>query len=1469
MQNIDPNLHDDASMSESPFFQPQTSPKNSLFRGMSSRPVPPYGAEPEAGDELPDQAEPSEANYANQKSFFDPVGPDKAPSSPDPFKSKKAFASGNFQSATKSENEAFQHLSESNSFFGRNPSSAPSEGLDDEGDLPEIATADLPMTGLTNSLTSRSIPSEGVFQEAAFPNSQQAFFDQGQASSSSSQPSLDSKVVNRAREYQKELASTPARGKEIAPGFAPASEEPAVHEQGHSLSSTWPGPAGLSPVSAKAPAASPVTRPKSGHSDLADIQEAALQSKASLEAAADRVASNPELEERSRKLLEEKRKADMAMMKKMQAREETVEAEEIARRQELQRQQRERQQAILREEELDRLNRERFFNNNLEVPSQQTEENFTKNSQGLAFESLPTLPSEKADRAAANALEQLERQTSPSLADSVFAPSPFSSTQSPFHPSPSSVAAKEEPEFAGLSKDSWTSTGTRPSRPFASDDSTTNTPAPSLGHLPSDPFMTSSSASSVAPFASGEEASEKEKKPSQALPTQSAGLMHPGAGEAPAGTVSPVAPASSVAPLSSVSPVSPVPSEKAAETWGGQAVPLKIDKAGEAPASTKAPVPADKALAHDDEKPVRKHMDPLDIVDQINEATTTSEGGKRDPFEALDKLEAMGVSLESSAFSLRKHTDYYNAQQDIDVSGDEVANKNTQDWVAPWVQAARDQGRTVRQGPMGAPVGTDQAKAGPAPAVSSPELKEEPKAKSKFSLPHFGSRRQEEEPVAPSPAPAPVAKPSFGFADKAEQAPAGLPADKALPAQEGAPAQKNQAPSPAPSPSPSPAPSHEAKSLAALLGFGKKEGKKVAPKESAVSKDEAVASQASEKEAPKPFFMDQKEPAPAEVQTDLENEPSPEPKKEADKGFFGLKGKFSLGKNKHEEKAVKQEKAFDTDKADQADKVEKDNQVNQMSKAGQAAKDETTSESPTTLAAGKAESLSYWSKVPSSDLASSTVPVSFPNPASTLKSASSTPSTPSGLASAGPAIPPLAEKQAAPSDLAAPAKKPFGLGEEFKQKQQSFVAEDLTEDRHESAPTEAHTEKGPEQERTTKNFPGAPWLQNIAVTRPPVPKASKAPAQAPAPSPLIPPTPVPGTPVPEAPISKAPLAKASASEAVENEMEAPVSERAPESLAPERPAPATPDHADDKASTQEASEASAPEVPEEVTQESAKEPAETSAQEDQKASPVPVPAPTPMPADDNISWNFMEQLKAQKTPVTYQFVDCLINVLPNMGAFSPVDARGTAAMLDLLKLQGCQALWICPTFDPLTMNLGQFLDRRQEAFDEIKGLLEEREMDYLLGAEVVLREGLTDLPNLQVLSMGNKMYMAVTLGKDGHLEDYHIQLLAALRAKYQVTPVLMHMQDTELLKRKETRTVLRSLGCRFAMDISAFNESGFGRKRNLASLVNDGEIDFMGTGASDMLRFQPIIRPIMDKAIKSIHTDAYQRILDGSLASFR
>lgn len=129
MQNIDPNLHDDASMSESPFFQPQTSPKTSLFRDMSSGPVPPYGAEPQAGDELPDQAEPSEANYANQKSFFDPVGPGQDPSSPEPFKSKKAFASGNFQSATKSENEAFQHLSQSNSFFGHHPSSVPSLSL--------------------------------------------------------------------------------------------------------------------------------------------------------------------------------------------------------------------------------------------------------------------------------------------------------------------------------------------------------------------------------------------------------------------------------------------------------------------------------------------------------------------------------------------------------------------------------------------------------------------------------------------------------------------------------------------------------------------------------------------------------------------------------------------------------------------------------------------------------------------------------------------------------------------------------------------------------------------------------------------------------------------------------------------------------------------------------------------------------------------------------------------------------------------------------------------------------------------------------------------------------------------------------------------------------------------------------------------------------------------------------------------
>ena len=182
-----------------------------------------------------------------------------------------------------------------------------------------------------------------------------------------------------------------------------------------------------------------------------------------------------------------------------------------------------------------------------------------------------------------------------------------------------------------------------------------------------------------------------------------------------------------------------------------------------------------------------------------------------------------------------------------------------------------------------------------------------------------------------------------------------------------------------------------------------------------------------------------------------------------------------------------------------------------------------------------------------------------------------------------------------------------------------------------------------------------------------------------------------------------------------------------------------------------------------------------------------------------------------------KIIDFHTHILPNADHGS--DSLGTSLMqIELSKNASVDVLVATPHFYPHIHRVNNFLDKRLSCYNSLSS---STDANIVLGAEVLLCEGLNKLRGLELLSIGNTNSILLELPFTQFKNEYEECVDALINDGYSV--ILAHADRYP----KESIERLLPLGAKIQLNASSL--SGCFTKKHLLRWINEGLVVGLGS----------------------------------------
>ena len=200
-------------------------------------------------------------------------------------------------------------------------------------------------------------------------------------------------------------------------------------------------------------------------------------------------------------------------------------------------------------------------------------------------------------------------------------------------------------------------------------------------------------------------------------------------------------------------------------------------------------------------------------------------------------------------------------------------------------------------------------------------------------------------------------------------------------------------------------------------------------------------------------------------------------------------------------------------------------------------------------------------------------------------------------------------------------------------------------------------------------------------------------------------------------------------------------------------------------------------------------------------------------------------------------IDFHSHILPGVDDGSK-STQESLSLLKLLKQQGIDTVVATPHYYAGNESPETFVDRRHKAFIQLKEAKPDELPEIILGAEVEYYEGISKLDNLKLLSFGSNRLLLIEMPMCKWTE-LAIKELNALSHIKGYTVILAHIERYIKYQPPKTWRRLRDFGILMQVNASFFN--GFFTRRKALSMLNNGEINVIGSDCHDLVNRPPAI----------------------------
>ena len=200
-------------------------------------------------------------------------------------------------------------------------------------------------------------------------------------------------------------------------------------------------------------------------------------------------------------------------------------------------------------------------------------------------------------------------------------------------------------------------------------------------------------------------------------------------------------------------------------------------------------------------------------------------------------------------------------------------------------------------------------------------------------------------------------------------------------------------------------------------------------------------------------------------------------------------------------------------------------------------------------------------------------------------------------------------------------------------------------------------------------------------------------------------------------------------------------------------------------------------------------------------------------------------------------IDWHSHVLPGVDDGSQ-DVAESLAMIQMQALQGVDIVIATPHFYANDESVDMFLSRRQRAFERLKEALPEQAPEIILGAEVCYYPGISRLPELKQLRIGETRLLLLEMPMCKWTE-YMVRELVELSGMSGIKIILAHIDRyLQLQSRKVWERIFES-GIYIQVNASFFHS--LGSRHKAFSLLKKGNIHFVGSDCHNLTSRSPKI----------------------------
>lgn len=214
-------------------------------------------------------------------------------------------------------------------------------------------------------------------------------------------------------------------------------------------------------------------------------------------------------------------------------------------------------------------------------------------------------------------------------------------------------------------------------------------------------------------------------------------------------------------------------------------------------------------------------------------------------------------------------------------------------------------------------------------------------------------------------------------------------------------------------------------------------------------------------------------------------------------------------------------------------------------------------------------------------------------------------------------------------------------------------------------------------------------------------------------------------------------------------------------------------------------------------------------------------------------------------------IDWHSHVLPNMDDGSE-SVDESLAMLRTLQSEGIKRVIATPHFMASRESVESFLSRRKRTKDALDTRLDKTLPEVLCGAEVKYYTGISNLPDLETLTVENTNLLLLEMPYESWT-GYTLGELFVLAGMSEFKIMLAHIDRYLGLQKREVIDKLSDAGILFQANASFF--TGFFNRREAIKLLCNGKLHFIGSDSHNMTSRPPKIRHAYDTIQRKLGQD--------------